>query len=65
MSITFAQVVINEFAYDDTGTDDVEFVELYNAGTTPVDISGWILQSRDQLSGDNNPGYATPAGTVL
>jgi hypothetical protein len=25
------RIVINEFAYDDTGTDDVEFVELYNA----------------------------------
>ena len=60
-----AQVVINEFAYDDTGTDDVEFVELYNAGSTAVDISGWTLQSGDQLTGDNNADYTIPSGTVL
>lgn len=65
MGISLAQVVINEFAYDDTGTDDVEFVELYNAGNTPVDISGWRLESGDLLSGDNNADYTIPAGTVL
>jgi hypothetical protein len=63
------RIVINEFAYDDTSTDDVEFVELYNADTVPVDISGWILESGDQLSGDNNPDYTIPgapgSGTVV
>ncbi len=67
ISIALAQprVVINEFAYDDTGTDDVEFVELYNADTVPVDISGWVLESGDLVSGDNNADYTIPAGTVL
>jgi hypothetical protein len=63
------RIVINEFAYDDTGTDDVEFVELYNADTVPVDISGWVLESGDQSSADNNPDYTIPgapgSGTVV
>lgn len=66
-AVTQAQVVINEIQYDDTGTDDREFVELYNAGTSPVDISGWILMSWDLNPNlpagppsDNNPDYAIP-----
>ena len=39
-SLASAQVVINEFQYDDESTDDREFVELYNAGALAVDISG-------------------------
>ncbi|HEY3243748.1 MAG TPA: lamin tail domain-containing protein, partial [Phycisphaerae bacterium] len=55
-------VVINEFQYDDSGTDDREFVELYNFGSSPVDISGWILQASDELAppADNNPDYTIP-----
>ena len=54
------RVVINEFAYDDTGTDNLEFIELYNADTVPVDISGWIVDCGDQLTGDNNPDFVIP-----
>ncbi|MFH1107983.1 MAG: lamin tail domain-containing protein [Planctomycetota bacterium] len=43
----FAQeVVINELNYNPLGSDDVvllEFIELYNAESTPVDLSGWEL----------------------
>jgi hypothetical protein len=65
-----AQVVINEFSYDDTGTDDWEFVELYNAGPLPVDIGGWRLEGADEawtgpFTGDNNPDYTIPLGTTL
>ncbi len=65
-AVTHAQVVINEIEYDDTGIDDREFVELYNAGTSAVDISGWILMSWDQnpnlggLPSDNNADYTIP-----
>ncbi len=38
-----SQVVINEFAYDDSQTDDEEYVELFNAGDTEVDLEGWFL----------------------
>jgi hypothetical protein len=67
-----APVVINEFSYDDGGTDNYEFVELYNRMPTPVDISGWKIVVNDSAS----PGYGgsgagsvptqiIPAGTVL
>ncbi len=42
-------------AYED------EFIELYNAGDTPVDLSGWTL------SDDDSPGgaFVFPAGTTI
>lgn len=64
----FAQgrIVINEFQYDDSGTDDKEFVELYNAGDQPVDISGWVLAAGDLATlTDNNADYTIPGGTTL
>lgn len=61
-----AQVVINEFQYDDSGVDNREYFELYNAGSTAVDISGWVLESGDSTTNpDNNPDYTIPGGTVL
>jgi Lamin Tail Domain/PEP-CTERM motif len=58
-----AQVVINEFMYDDTGTDDREFVELYNAGPASVDIGNWVLSGRDPSGA--NAAVTIPAGTML
>ncbi|MBK8101313.1 MAG: lamin tail domain-containing protein [Planctomycetes bacterium] len=58
-----APVVINEFCYDDSSTDDKEFVELYNRSGAPVDISGWTLVGSDPLG--PNTTYTIPAGTVL
>lgn len=62
-------VVINEFQYDDSGTDDREFVELYNADSVPADISGWVLEALDNLVPDNNADYTIPgalgSGTVV
>jgi hypothetical protein len=60
----FAQVVINEFQYDDTSTDDREFIELYNSSGAPVDISGWTLVGEDQTAGSAVAG-TIPAGTIL
>jgi hypothetical protein len=59
-----AQVVINEFQYDDSGTDDREFVELFNSGIAPVDISGWVVAGEDQTAGTAVIG-TIPAGTTL
>lgn len=64
-----AQVVINEFQYDDSSTDDREYVELYNASSGPVDISGWVLEALDHSVPDNNPDYTIPglpeSGTTI
>jgi hypothetical protein len=56
-------VVINEFLYDEIGVDANEFVELYNATTQAVDISGWMLESRD--AGGLNSQFLVPNATVL
>ncbi|MDB6034611.1 MAG: putative secreted protein [Verrucomicrobiales bacterium] len=53
-------VVINEiFAYDSAGLND-DYVELYNHGNNPVDISGCILT--DDVTTNK---YVIPAGVVL
>jgi len=40
----FAQIIISEFLYDAEGSDaDQEFVELFNAGTLPIDLTGWKI----------------------
>src|ERR1041384_7145061 len=37
-------MVINEIHYDpDVKTEPVEFIELFNAGSNTVDLSGWQL----------------------
>lgn len=59
-------VRINEFQYDDSGVDNQEFVELFNAGDSAVDVSGWILMAGDLDDfNDNNPDYTIPSGTIL
>ncbi len=55
-------VVITEIMYNPAGDDEgKEYVEIYNAGATPVDISGWMLRD---LEGDPATG-AIPAGTTM
>ncbi len=51
-------VVINEIHCNpDIATELVEFVELYNRGTTSVNLSGWFF--------DKGITYVFPAGTTL
>ncbi len=61
------RVVINELQYDDTSTDNAEFIELYNAEPFAVDISGWIVRASDTVAppGDDNPDFTIPASTTL
>lgn len=53
-----AALLINEFQYDDSGTDDREFIELYNSGASAVDISGYTVGTRD--SGGVGTGTSAP-----
>ena len=64
---SLAAIIINEVVYDDGGTDDREFVELYNSGPAAVDISNWIVRNSDTVAppGDNNADHTIPAGTSL
>lgn len=55
---TQSQIVINEIHYDpDVKTQWVEFIELYNAGSTNVDLSGWSFR--------NGIDFLFPANTTL
>jgi hypothetical protein len=61
-----APVVINEYSNDDSGTDNLEFVELYNRSGAPIDISGWTLNGEEGTAATAANGITTiPAGTIL
>jgi hypothetical protein len=56
--IILPPIVINEFQYDDSGTDDREFVELYNRTPFQIDITGWRIECADGTTvPDNNPDF--------
>ncbi len=63
-SSVMGQVVINEFVFDDSGADEREFVELYNAGGSAVDIGDWTLD-HTQLDDGTFNSDAIPSGTML
>ena len=46
------QVVINEVDYDQPDTDNAEFLELKNVGTTPFDLSGLAVVFYNGSSGN-------------
>jgi hypothetical protein len=66
-TVVEAAVVINEIAYDDGATDDLEFIELYNSGPGGVDISGWFIAGQDEAGPNFQPvaTYTIPALTML
>ncbi|NQT03986.1 MAG: lamin tail domain-containing protein, partial [Planctomycetes bacterium] len=58
---TIPSVVINEIHYDpDVKTELVEFVELYNFGSTDVNLAGWYFS--DGISYRFGAGAILPAG---
>ncbi|MBT3199395.1 MAG: LEPR-XLL domain-containing protein [Phycisphaerales bacterium] len=60
----FPGVVINEIHYDpDVRTELVEFIELYNGGDAPVDMSGWYFS--DGVDFTFGAGTTIPAGGYL
>jgi endonuclease/exonuclease/phosphatase family metal-dependent hydrolase len=58
-SIVISEIMYNP-ASDETSPGVAEWVEIVNAGTTAVDISGWKLEDEDAT-----PWGAIPASTVL
>lgn len=54
-------VVVNE-VYSNPKTGEQEFIELYNAGSTGVDLSGWQID--DIVEGGSKP-YIMPASTLI
>jgi len=56
-------LVVNEFMYDDDQAPDIlQFVELYTAGPSPMDISGYKIETGDSVARYT---VTIPAGTTI
>ena len=53
---THAALVINEFDYDQPGTDTAEFIELLNTGNTSVSLDSYYI---DLINGNSSSSYRT------
>jgi len=62
-----AQVNLNEFSasnlesLEDSFGKTEDWIELYNSGTSPVDLTGWAVSDKD----DNPTKFMLPAGTTI
>jgi Lamin Tail Domain len=60
------QIQINELLPNPSGTDSgSEWVELYNSGSSAVDLSGWWLEAGTSASGGYSADDLFPEGTTL
>lgn len=44
LSLVNSPVVISEVMSDPSGRDDQEYIEIWNSGSSTIDLSGWILR---------------------
>jgi hypothetical protein len=58
-------LTINEFSTGVTGTATNEFIELFNAGTTTIDVSGFKVVYRSASGTSDTTLVTIPAGTQL
>ncbi len=58
-------LVINELSYDDIGGDDFEFIEIYNTGSNPVDLSTYTIDGFDGTSTTPSNGSITLPAFML
>ncbi len=64
--IRASSVVINEIMYAPiSGTNDDQYVELYNQGTSPVNLSGWKFSDGINFTFPTNTVIATNAYLVI
>ena len=57
-------IVINEVDYDNDGTDDDEWVELYNYGVAPINLAGFTLQFASGAGGAVYGSYVLPSAVI-
>lgn len=61
-----AGVVVNEIVYDDVVAGAVDAIELYNAGASGVDVSGWkVFDDKREESGVIPDGTSLASGGFL
>jgi hypothetical protein len=69
VKVVSAPVEINEVQTGTTTTPNQQFVELYNAGTAPANVSGWQLQYTSASAGRSGTTITTlatlPSGTSI
>jgi PKD repeat protein len=59
-------IVINEIMYDPLGTDSQkEWIELYNNGSTSVNITDWVLSDQDGPDDFIFPQLSFPPGSYI
>jgi len=58
-------LVISEVQTGAAGNNNLEFIELYNATTAPLDLEGYALVYRLATSADDLPIYAWSASTAV
>ncbi|NNL07035.1 MAG: lamin tail domain-containing protein [Gammaproteobacteria bacterium] len=56
ISTAEAALIINEVDYDQPGSDTAEFIELFNAGMSPVVLDGYTI---DLVNGSNGSAYSS------
>ncbi|MFN3301759.1 MAG: lamin tail domain-containing protein [Patescibacteria group bacterium] len=56
-----AEILITEFLPNPEGSDEGEWIEIYNAGSEEIDLSGWFL---DDMEGGSKP-YKIKEGTKI
>lgn len=54
-----SSLVINEFMYNNPGTDDYEFIEIFNAGDMPIQMEGYRFTTGVTFT---FPNYTLPVG---
>ena len=67
INVVKPKVVISEFRLDGPGGTNDEFVEIFNAGSTPIDLAGWKLHVTSGLDFDffTFPAVSAQSGTAL
>ena len=53
---THAAIVINEIDYDQAGTDNAEFIEIFNSGSSALTLDNYSI---DLINGSNSSRYRT------
>jgi hypothetical protein len=66
VNYSIPEIVINEIMFDPTGDDNnSEWVELYNAGNSAVDLTGWNLTDNDGNRFSLSGAGSIPSGGYL
>ena len=62
-----AQLVISEIMFNppEAGTDSLEFIEVYNAGSSPVDLNGYAIDFGNARRDTFTSSFILPAGGLM